>query len=447
MHMVIVRFIREHKEMEVKEGSLLIRVMRNAGISMETPCGGAGFCGKCKVRALQPEALQLAEPLYKFTEAEIAQGMVLACQARVYKDVEIDTRRAETEEHASILSEGDTRTAKVSMKVLRERDPADFPRGMYGLTVDIGTTTLVCALIDLLTGEELAAKTALNPQCVYAQDVVSRIRYTTDEAEGLNVLFTAVSQEINRLLGLLAEERNISTGDILAAVYAGNTTMLHLALHTDPSSLGKYPYTPVITGGLEVPAREAGIEIHPDAAIYIPPVISSYVGADITAGMVAERLDQEKKTTLFIDIGTNGEMLLASQGELTATSTAAGPAFEGMNITFGMRASDGAIEYFDLDEDMRESIRTIKDAPVKGICGSGLFDLVGELVRTGVIEKSGRFVKAEKWTKDDRIPERLVKYKGKAAYRLPREVYLTQMDIRQIQLAKSAIRAGIEAML
>jgi len=181
--------------------------------------------------------------------------------------------------------------------------------------------------------------------------------------------------------------------------------------------------------------------------IYLPPIISSYVGPDITSGILATRLQDRKGTTLFVDIGTNGEMVIARNGKLSATSTAAGPAFEGMNITYGMRAEKGAIEYFNIEEDGSIKIKTIEDGTAIGICGSGLMDIVGELVANKVIGKSGRFSKAEVSDLPEILSKRLTKVDGKAAFEVAEGIYLTQKDIRQVQLAKGAVRAGIEFLM
>jgi uncharacterized 2Fe-2S/4Fe-4S cluster protein (DUF4445 family) len=247
---------------------------------------------------------------------------------------------------------------------------------------------------------------------------------------------------------------------VYEVVYSGNTTMLHLAVGVDPEPLGRYPYTPPLTGGCYEPAEKHGLSVSPRGRIYLPPVVSAYVGADITSGILAARLFEAEGTTLFMDVGTNGEMVVARGGRLSATSTAAGPAFEGMNIECGMRAAEGAIEIVEIGEDGAASVKTIGDAPPVGICGSGLLDAVGELARTGLVGANGRFAKpgaaaadgasgadasaAHAATPTDRIEK---DERGKLRYRLAEGVVLTQKDVRQVQLAKGAIRAGIDLML
>lgn len=459
-----IYFAIEKKSIAVEAKTTIQKAADKAGIQLETPCGGAGTCGKCKVRVSDLEKVEMLASAKKLSDADRENNIVMACKTKVIGDVTVYTSiDKEVNQTMQIISKG--KTLEVTLKnsftkkyiehethvyragELAAIEEGDTTKWLYGLTVDIGTTTLVTALIDCLSGEEIDAISSLNPQCQYAQDVVSRINYTSNTDNGLQVLYKAVLDEINHMLSELCERNNIEPQYIYEAVYSGNTTMVHLATNTDPYSIGQYPYVPIIKGGNCISAAENGLQIASCGQIYLPPIISSYIGADIVSGVLASELDQMNKNVLFIDIGTNGEMVLTLNGKMTATSTAAGPAFEGMNITFGMRAGSGAIESFEIDEAYQVKVKTIGDKKAKGICGSGLFDIVGELVRVGVIEKNGRIIKADRCTLPPSIKDRITKYEGKAAFQITEDVYLTLMDIRQIQLAKSAIRAGIEAMI
>jgi len=312
------------------------------------------------------------------------------------------------------------------------------------VAVDIGSTTIVASLIDLGTGSNVGAASTLNPQARHAQDVLSRIKLGSD-AQGLALLNAEVIAEINRLITSLAIEAGIPRRRIYEAVLAGNTCMLHLAAGVDPEPLGRYPYTPTLTGDVHYPARALGLIISPFGLVYFPPVVSGFVGADITAGMLSASLADEKGVTLFVDIGTNGEMVLARDGRLQATSTAAGPAFEGMNIACGMRAARGAIERVSL-EGGEVNLRTIDDAPPAGLCGSGLLDAVAELAVHGIIEPSGRFTK-NRAALPPGLQARFGERDGKPAFYLTPDIYLSQGDIRQVQLAKGAVRAGVDVLL
>ncbi|GAE86775.1 electron transfer protein [Acetivibrio straminisolvens JCM 21531] len=206
----------------------------------------------------------------------------------------------------------------------------------YGAVVDIGTTTLVVSLVNLNDGMEVGTSSTLNPQAVHAQDVLSRIKFSSDE-EGLKIMYSELIHEINRMIGKIAVGAGVKRKNIYEIVFSGNTCMLHLASNANPAALGKYPYTPKINGSVYLNALQHNIDISPFAVIYLPPIISAYVGADIVSGVLASQLHKKEGITLFVDIGTNGEMVIASHGNLSATSTAAGPAFEGMNIACGMR--------------------------------------------------------------------------------------------------------------
>ena len=388
-------FIREGIEAIVPHGTSVLEAARICGVYLESPCNGNGTCGKCKVI--------------------ISGETVLACETALCCDTEITTLKSQSDSRTlKILSGGSS--LEYSLK-------PRFNVG-YGLAADIGTTTLVVSLINLSTGEEEASESLLNPQTQYAQDVLSRIQFAED-AQGLDTLYEALTQALNEAIRRLAARVGITTGEIKDAVYSGNTTMLHLAVMADPSPLGKYPYTPVISGGQYFDAERLDI----GGKIYLPPIISAFVGADITSGILASELSKTTAATLFIDIGTNGEMVLAKDGKLVATSTAAGPAFEGMNISQGIRASNGAIERFSMSDDDTFEFETIGDTEAIGICGSGLLDIAAELVRTGRIGKTGRF--------SDKSRE----------FRITDKVAITQNDIRQLQLAKGAVRTGIDAML
>ena len=393
--MVKAKFIREGIEILVPVDTSVLEAARICGVYLESPCNGNGTCGKCNV---------------------IINGeTVHACETFLADDTVITT----------LINQSANRTLQILSGGISFEYPLKpkYPYG-YGLVVDIGTTTLAVSLINLSTGEEEVIENLLNPQTQYAQDVLSRIQFC-EEADGLEILYASITEALNEVVLRLTANIGISPTDIKEAVYSGNTTMLHIAARTDPTSLGKYPYTPELSGGGYYSAGLLSI----GGEIYLPPIISAFVGADVTSGILASGLSQAPATTLFIDIGTNGEMVLAKDGKLIATSTAAGPAFEGMNISQGMRASNGAVDRFHFNDDGTFSFSTIGGAPAVGICGSGLMDITAELVRTGRIGKTGRFAGKER------------------EFRITDNVAISQHDIRQLQLAKGAVRTGIDAML
>ncbi|APG23756.1 ASKHA domain-containing protein [Syntrophotalea acetylenica] len=464
--MFTVRFLPGLQSVAVAPGTTILEAARRAGVMLESPCNGVGTCGKCTVR-LDVESLWQVNIRGARPAPHGAAGPVeiLSCQAEVHGDVTVEIPTGEQHDTLQVLSHGEAGAIELApciRKVYLEEKQAtsvfagerllateagDTRPHHAGMVVDIGTTTLVAALVDLTSGREIATAAALNPQSRQAQDVLSRIHFASEET-GLQTMHADLVEEINRLTADLSRQSGLDSRHIYEIVYSGNTCMLHLATGTSPASLGRYPYTPLLRGSQHVTAAGQGLHIADSGLIYLPPVISGYVGADLTSGIVATGLHRREGTTLLVDIGTNGEMILARNGELRATSTAAGPAFEGMNISCGMRASRGAVEYFAVDGDGSLTIRTIGNARATGLCGSGLLDIVGELVAHGVIGGNGRFLAP------DRAPhlpvsllERLVPREGKTAFQVTEDVFLSQKDIRQVQLAKGAIRAGIEFLL
>ena len=452
---VEVRFLPGPFVAEVEPGSTLLAAARKANAPLEAPCDGAGICGKCLVQ-LKGEALDALEPGVDSRGGDGEGQLVLACDARVRSNVTV-----------TILPRGDQGLAIVDQGVAVARPltphmtvheslgasmvwaggrllayvPGPVPVANLGIAVDIGTTTLVVVLVDLASGRELAVASALNPQTAFGHDVLSRIRFATEPA-GLATMQRVLMTTLNALVAEVSQQAGANASHIHEAVLGGNTCMLHIVAAVDPAPLGRAPYTPSLIGGSYLQARDLGLAIAAHGLVYLPPVVSGFVGADITAGILATDLHRREETTLLLDIGTNGEMVLAHAGVLWATSTAAGPAFEGVNITCGMRATKGAIDSVSAQESGDWVVHTIGDAPAVGICGSGLIDLVSRLLRCGAIGKNGRFEPAVlpgvgKWDFAA----------GRRAMQVTDDVVLTQKDVRQVQLAKAAIRAGLEALL
>lgn len=463
--MPVITFVNQNKTIKVEKGTTLLEAARSAGVVVEAPCNGMGTCGKCKVNigAGNLDKINYQDNLHKISDEELAEGYVLACQSEVLDDVSVVIESTEKQNKSlKILSDGVTfqydikpyiskkfdgqKTLVYGGETLLGEEEGDTTKLFYGVSIDIGTTTVVASLIDMITGKELGSISALNPQSLHAQDVLTRIKFASNP-EGLEQMYTSIIAEFNRMIASLCKDNKVDSNHIYEVIYSGNTTMIHLAGNRDPESLGKFPYTPVLRGGCYDEAKVNGVKIAPFGLVYYPPIISAYVGPDITSGIVSTELKDREGTVILIDIGTNGEMVISKSGSLSATSTAAGPAFEGMNITFGMRAGKGAIEYFDIKEDHSIEIRTIENGKPVGICGSGLFDIVAELVRVGIITKTGRFIKKTKLPEGDPLAERLCEYEGKPAFEVAEGVYLTISDVRQVQLAKGAVRSGVEALM
>lgn len=463
--MPIVTFVDQDNVSQIaaKHGATILEIARSAALLLESPCAGNGSCGKCRVELLDAQSIHnivVSNQSSPLAGNGNVPNVTLACQAKVIGDIRVSIVKHLDVQDIQIVNHGQAIAIEPDPFIQKKYNPSaeitevfagdesiGVERGNtadwnYGLIVDIGTTTLVVSLYDLNADKELGTVSALNPQCLYAQDVLSRIHIASDE-EGLQLMYSSLVGVLNQMIGTVCKKSNIVPEQIYEAVYSGNTCMIHLATRTSPRSLGRYPYAPAIRGGLSLNSLNFDLEISPFGQIYLPPVISGYVGADIASGIVAANLHTKGTTVLFIDIGTNGEVVLVQDGVLMAASTAAGPAFEGMNISCGMRAAPGAIEGFYVELTGQSRIKTIDNQPAIGICGSGLIDIVGELVVHGVIQQNGRFIQGDR----ENLAAKLQSLEGKVVYRIVDQVYLSQQDVRQVQLAKGAIRAGIEALL
>lgn len=333
--------------------------------------------------------------------------------------------------------------------------PGPGPTRLLGLAFDIGTTTVVGYLLDLETGQELAVASELNPQTRFGDDVVSRIQHADEHPEGLETLQRTIVGALNRILGETTARVGLHAGEVLAIAIAGNTTMQHLLLGVSPAHLAQAPYVPVVTQAVTLKAGDLGLEAHPDAHVWVMPNIAGWVGGDTVGVLLSTGIHDQDERALAIDIGTNGEIALGSRRRLIACSTAAGPAFEGAHISCGMRAAAGAIDAVQIDHTVRWN--AIGSAAPRGICGSGMVDAIAELLRVGVIDPRGKLVD-QATVRAAGHPALAERIQGENQRRtlviVPAEegaegraVSLTQRDIRELQLAKGAIRAGIEILM
>lgn len=439
-----VIFLPENKRIVVAKGTSLLQAARAGGLTLEAPCDGRGTCGKCRVMVTgdvrSPDSVE-ADKLGVALDA----GIRLACSTTVQGDVRV-ALKADDGESFVALTAGQRRRWPVDPPACK-RSRCRPGQSCFGVAVDIGTTGVVAELFNLDDGQSLGVRSCLNPQSEFGGDVLTRIAFASQQDGGVAILQQKIIGGVNRLIGELAAANKLRQEDICAVVTAGNTTMQHLLLGVNPRLLAQAPYRPVFTEQKEVAASEVGLCIAPAGVVTVLPSASAFVGADIVAGIFALDLHHYPKTALFIDIGTNGEIILSRAGLLVGTSSAAGPALEGMNISCGCRAQNGAIEGFLINDDGQPQIEVIGNAKPSGICGSGLIDLVAELVRCNVIEPSGRFARREKLASP--LAERLAVIDGKPAFVVAEEgpVVLTQKDIRQVQLAKGAIAAAIKLLL
>jgi len=325
--------------------------------------------------------------------------------------------------------------------------PADGPLGNYGLAVDIGTTSVVAYLVDFDTAQVVDTASAYNRQIECGEDVISRIIFSQRGA-GLLRLQRLILETINELIDELTERTAVRQHDIHEVACAGNTTMTHLLLGLDPKYVREEPYIPTITVAPKLVGAELGLHVNPQARVHCLPSVGSYVGGDITAGVISSGLYTSDRLTLFIDIGTNGEIVLGTKDWLIACACSAGPAFEGGGVGHGMRASSGAIEDVWVNATTFEpTFRTVDNAPVLGICGSGLIDLLGELFITGVIDKSGHIdlsLDTPRVRQGQRGPEYVVAWESDTG--IGHDVTITETDIENLLRAKAAIYAGYSVL-
>jgi uncharacterized 2Fe-2S/4Fe-4S cluster protein (DUF4445 family) len=374
-------------------------------------------------------------------------------EERGVKDPQADWRTLQ--ELRDVVWKWDSWTAIVAGSRLVGIQPGGSTDPLYGMAFDIGTTTMVGYLLDLSLGKQVALSSLLNPQVAFGADVISRITFASREPSGLQTLQGRMVQALNALIQEAASSARIAPSRIYALSVVGNTTMHHLLLGLDPSGLGHLPYNPVLADPLEIRASDLGLQAHPQAPVFLLPNISGYVGSDIVGGILATGLPHREGIALGIDIGTNGEMVLGSRRQILAASTAAGPAFEGSQISCGMRAEPGAIsQVWTEDGDIRW--KAVAELPPRGICGSGLVDLVAVLLRVGIIDEGGRLQAPDllETSLPSAIRSRLQPApKGGWEFLLAegregsQAVTLTQGDIRELQLAKGAIRAGINILM
>jgi len=510
---VRIRVIPPGKDLKLRVGTNLRMSLIEAGIPLDSPCGGQGTCLKCKgqISGVSGKFTKLEQE--KLSAEELGNGWRLACQVTVEEPGEVrlpemEPSRAKASlsllgeeiplqsnvhlrhfqlseptlsdqradwnrlaEYLEISEPGPVRAELSLLQGISERlrewkfqgeavlvgntvvalDPPGSARNGLGVALDIGTTTLAAGLVDLGTGKVVALDAELNPQIAFGADVISRIVYMRDSPEKRERLQKELIKGLNQLLLRMCRLAGRERERIFEATVVGNTTMLHSLLGLDALHLALSPYVGILNRALCLPADELGLQIHPQGRVHILPAIASFVGADTVAVMLATKLYQARVPRLAIDIGTNGEVMLATKDGILTASTAAGPAFEGGRIKFGMRATKGAISTFQATPSVDYTV--IGSSAARGICGSGLMDLVAELFRVGVLDRKGRMLLPSETGSSlaaelaQRVRVRGEEREFVVCRNKEREITLTQQDVRELQLAKGAIRAGIELLM
>lgn len=479
MSVYTVHFVKEEISVVVEGGTTLLEAEIRAGIRPDAPCGGQGKCGKCLVKVLDAKGEGqvvkacctvvkeniCVETLDQKTALRIlTKGMenpISFSPSVCKKQVLLPPRKQQNQltewerlqnalmtpvipelRQVRSLSQIETRDGCSltvvchGLRVLDLYASEQEERRLLGAAFDIGTTTIAGYLLDLETGEELANASAINPQVSFGADVIQRANYAlTDE----KALTECVQKEVNVLLGQLCKQAEVPREDVYQISMVGNSCMHHLFLGFSPDSMVHAPYQPAVRDGLVLPASACGFDAAADAEVLFLPLIAGFVGADTVGGLLSTEMGSQEPLTLLIDIGTNGELVLGNRERRIACSTAAGPALEGAKISYGMRGAKGAIEHVEI-RDGKLHCQIIGGGKAQGICGSGLIDGIAALLELGVMDESGKLCG------NDRVD-------GVEVYWLIRPengqpgVFLSQKDIREVQLAKAAIAAGIRLMI
>ena len=496
LHPERVRLVFEQADGAVKEtrvpaGTTLFDGASWNGVAIDSTCGGHGTCKKCKVRIATGEQVVSAVDPRAFTPEELKSGWRLACRAHASEDLIVEVPQLQTRPKAALVGVGrhvilrpavqkrylelteptledqtsDLERVLAAMDDIEPRVPLDVVRGLgktlrdsdwkvtavlvddvlidvepgdsstrrHAIAFDLGTTTVVATLLDLETGQPLAVRSLLNMQQPFGADVISRISATMIDAEALGTLRTRAHETLSQLTQEVCHESTIDMREIYEVVVTGNVTMIQLALGIDPEPLSMAPFTIAARRLPEARAADFGLRVHERAPAVLFPALGAYVGPDIVAGILATGLTLDRRTRLFIDVGTNSEIVLGSSSGALATAAPAGPAFEAAQIRCGMRAAEGAIEGVRI-VDGEVELTVIGDVEPSGLCGSGLVDAVAELVTAGVLDHSGRFVLGSS--------ERLGKIGDENVFYLHDEIFLSQRDVRELQFAKASIATG-----
>lgn len=489
----------------VKSGENLLNVLREKDVFVSNPCSGKGVCGKCKVRLIRGASEPRENDLIHLSKEEIEAGFRLACNIEVNKNLEVIT--PEKSSSMEVLINGMQQQYEIcpliEKKYVRMDKPSiedqrdDYKRlsdacsidnlvvnlkelskindiirkgefdntvtlyenqllnieignsteQNYGIAVDIGTTTIAAYLVNMKDGKMVNVESRVNKQQAFGEDVITRINFTIENKDGLKILKESIIMQINDIIEELSKNSDININDIYDITIVGNTTMIHILMGLPCKNIAMAPYTPVITKAVNMRASELGLLTK--GIVSIMPSISAYVGSDITAGILSCGMLNSDKYSLLLDLGTNGEMALGNKDEVITCATAAGPAFEGANIKHGIGGVKGAISKIDLS--MEKIYETIYDSEPCGICGSGVLDAVAELVKYGVVDKSGRMLNIDEISeayKNRSIVEGNMKEFILCHNTLnKRTITLTQKDVREVQLAKGAVCAGIKILL
>lgn len=522
---------------KISSGETILAACQKFGVNLESPCGGNGTCGKCKVKLEKisynehsslggSSSFKITEKERELlTEKEQLENFRLACCTRITEDIVVFVPEKSNREEQRVLETASSKSVPLNPGVkkyyIELKEPTledcrdDFTRvkdellhkyrnlkehifmdykvmqnlslllrkdkykitvtlwmdkeiisvepgfneDIYGVAVDIGTTTIVAALCDLSSGKLINRVSGLNPQVIYGEDILSRISYCSVNENGLENMHNLIIKEINRLIRELADSINGDISQIYDVVMVFNTVMHHIALNINPEYLGQSPFTPVTSKGLNIKSRELGINICKGAYICSLPIEGGFVGSDNVSVLISQEIYKQDKMLMIIDIGTNGEINFGNKEGVFSTSCATGPALEGAQIKYGMRAASGAIERVKINSMSLEADfkvigedkwnNAINVGGVKGICGSGIIDAVAEMYKSGIIGKDGTFDKKIVCSRIRRDENGKMEYvlAWKQHTSIGKDISITQKDVRSVQLAKSALYAGAKMLM
>ncbi|NLP43626.1 MAG: DUF4445 domain-containing protein [Peptococcaceae bacterium] len=486
-----ITFVNQNKEIYFAEQETIAQACAKAGFSLNMVCGGKGTCKKCKVtieeNGSRREVLACQEKIKADTKIYLedsdfshsasiltaTNSLQVALSPAVKKifltaeqllappyssnwehiqklvKSKLHPPSLELLQKLSMLNQNKELTGLTLVcwnDVLLDIEENDTTKRSFGLAIDLGSTSIVAYLYDLNSGTKVGTFSALNSQISEGADVITRINTAINQPDGLARLQQKVIATINKLIEEASSSLALSSWEIYTIAICGNSAMQHLFLGLNPGSLGRTPFTNIILDQVTIQAKELDIQINPNGIIHFLPLIGGFVGADTTAVLLSLSEDELKETKLIVDLGTNGELLLGNEQGFYATSTAAGPALEGATIEFGMRGTNGAIEKVKLSGGTVET-QVIGSEKARGICGSGIIDAVAEMLKIGVINKKGRLLTAEEYleicsTEHKGLAANLGKVNNINVFYLTKEIYISQKDIRSVQLAKSAICTG-----
>jgi len=514
--LVRVIFEPDGSDVLVPAGTLLSKAAAAAGKAVETPCGGMGTCGKCRVKVSGAVDEPNAAERKRLSEEDIASGYRLSCQTQILGDVHVEIPETSLSMVQKILSHGMIRECclmsgitktycemtppsledetaeferiadylaaqdvvlkpglgvirhissllknsdyKATVTVYNDElisiEPGDTTAHCYGIAYDLGSTTIVGYLMDLLTGKDMAVAAVMNPQMVYGDDLVSRIGFATSQPDGGAILQGSAVDALNRVALALSEQTGIALERVHKVTVVGNTCMTHLLLGIDVASLGQSPYVPSVCSDITLTAAELGLSVNAGAKVIVLPNVAGFVGSDLVGVLLSTEWDDDGRTRLAVDIGTNGEMAVIHEGKTFVCSAAAGPAFEGAGISSGMRGAPGAIDSVRIGETLE--ITTINSRRPIGICGSGLVDAVAQMLDAGIVDETGRLLPADEAVgASEAVRKRLIAGENGVEFVLATKqesgsgsaITLTAADIRHLQLAKGSIHAAIQTLL